>query len=607
MQNCYFCQNKNMISMGINERLKALRSEMSKNGIDGYIIPSSDPHQSEYVADHFKEREWISGFTGSAGTVVVLKDHAGLWTDSRYFMQAENELKNSEFVLHKILDRANEGINEFLLENLKAGSKVGCNGKLFSIFQIKEIDKLLSLKSIELITNIDLIVPLWNTRPQVPSNPVIDHLIKYTGKSREMKMQIVRNKMEELHVDEYLIPLLDSVAWITNLRGDDIAFNPVFYSFGVLRKNDFLLFCNKNKFTSKMVKELKSANVVLKDYDEIYTYLSNLEKSKRIYTDTSACNFHLNSMINGEIIEGEDIISKLKTIKNRTEIRNIKTAHINDGVALIKFFIWLEEELDKRQISEYEAGEKIAFFRAKNKEYKSESFEPIVGFKENGAIVHYSATKEKTSMISKDGILLVDSGGQYLDGTTDITRTICLGKPNIIAKRHYTAVLKGHLALKNLIFPEKTNGYQIDTLARQYLWRQGLNFYHGTGHGVGFYLNVHEGPQGITNSLVARAKVPLAEGMITSNEPGYYWEGNYGIRIENLILTKKAFTSEHGLFLTHEDVTLYPYESKLIDKKMLTIEEINQINEYHSMVYTSLERKLKNKEKTWLRSKCKKI
>ncbi|MEZ4908255.1 MAG: aminopeptidase P family protein [Saprospiraceae bacterium] len=593
--------------MLINDKLKLLRSKMVENSIDAYLIPSSDPHQSEYVADHFKSREWISGFTGSAGTVVVFKDFAGMWTDSRYFIQAENEFKDSEFQLMKIIDRSNPGIIDFILSKLPEGSTLGCDGNVFALEEIIDLQEKISQKKLSLNTNLDFIGELWKDRPSLPGTIIFDHFIKYAGKSREEKMNEVRNIMAENNINEYLIPALDSIAWILNLRGDDIAFNPVFYSFGILREKDFLLFIDEKKIDEKLKAELSQASVIINEYSEIYNYLSKTKTDDTLYVDSALCNFNLYNSISCKIKTGVDYVSELKAIKNNTEIDNLKQAHVQDGVSLVKFFRWLEQELKTRTVSEFEAGEQLANFRSMHSGYISESFEPIVGFGKNGAIVHYSASENECSDITDNGMLLVDSGGQYLNGTTDITRTIYFGNPDDIEKSDYTAVLKGHLAVKKLIFPEGINGFQIDVFARQYLWDRGLNFYHGTGHGVGFFLNVHEGPQGITNSLVARAKVPIKVGMLTSNEPGYYKEGHYGIRIENLILAVSAMETEHGKFIKHEDVTLFPYETKLINFSMLERCEVQQINEYHAKVYDSLSPFLDDDEKNWLEDKCRKI
>ncbi len=590
--------------MTINEKIRLLRRELEKNGIDAYIIPSSDAHLSEYVADHFKAREWISGFTGSAGTVVISKDHAGLWTDSRYFLQAEEELKGSEFVLHKVIDRSYPNYLKYIADNFPKGTVVACDGKVFSFGQIKNIKKTLQEKEIELRTDLDIISKLWTDRPQLPQNKIFELDVKYAGKTRKEKFEEVRKKMKDNKTSQYLISALDSLAWILNLRGSDIDYNPVFLSFGVLRDDDFLLFIEEDKITENLKTVLKKDNIIIRPYSDIYPYLKSLYKNIRIYVNPDTCNYNLFSSISAEIISGDDIVGELKTIKNPVEIKNLKKAHIIDGVALTKFYIWLEKTLTKRTISEYEAAEKIAYFRSQNEEYISESFGAIVGYKSNGAIIHYSPGKNSSAQIKPEGMLLIDSGGQYLCGTTDITRTTCFGKPSQEEKTNFTLVLKGHIAVATLKIPEGTNGYQIDTFARQYLWEYGVNFYHGTGHGVGFFLNVHEGPQGISSALVKRTKVPLKPGMLTSNEPGYYKDGHYGIRIENLILTVDDKETEYGKFYRQETVTMFPLDIKLIDRSILTKTEVQWINDYQNEVYDKLSPYLGDKEKEWLRKKC---
>ena len=592
--------------MKIDDKLVLLRQEMKNNGIDVYIIPSSDPHQSEYVADHFKSREWISGFTGSAGTVVVSQDHAGLWTDSRYFLQAEEELKDSEFVLHKVIDRSYPNFLKYITDTFPRNTVVACDGNVFSYSQIKSYIKSLDEKGILLKTDSDLITPLWENRPPLPSGKLLDHHIKYCGISREEKFNHIRAIMDENNVDEYLIPALDAIAWILNARGKDIDFNPVFYSFGVLRKNDFLLFIDKNKIDGKLLKDFDSANISIMSYGDIYDYLKNINENSSIYLNSGLSNYNLYNSINASIVDDKDIITELKSIKNDVEISNIKKAHIVDGVALTKFYIWLENELKTRGVTEYEAVEKIAYFRSLDEDYYSESFGAIVGYKSNGAIIHYSPSKEQCSDIKPEGMLLIDSGGQYLTGTTDITRTTYFGTPSDEEKRNFTLVLKGHIAVESLVFPKGTNGYQIDSFARQYIWQYGLNYFHGTGHGVGFFLNVHEGPQGITSALGDRATTPIEPGMITSNEPGYYKDGHYGIRIENLILTIKSKETEFGEFYANESVTMFPYDYKLIDINLLTQDEIEWLNRYHSKVYSNLSPHLNDEEKKWLKEKCKK-
>lgn len=593
--------------MTIDEKINKLRKELEKNRVDAYIIPSSDAHLSEYVADHFKAREWISGFTGSAGTVVVSKNHAGLWTDSRYFLQAEEELKGSEFILHKVIDRSYPNYLKYIADHFPKGSVIACDGKVFSYGQIINIKKTLDEKGIKLRTDLDLIQELWTDRPSLPQNKIFELDVKYTGKSRKEKFDEVRKIFKETGSSQYLISALDSIAWILNLRGSDIDYNPVFLSFGILRNDDFLLFTEENKVSDELNNILGKDNIKIQPYARIYPYLESLDKNIKIYVNPDTCNYNLFSSISSEIVKGDDIVSDLKTIKNPVEIENLKRAHIIDGIALTKFYIWLENTLQNKSVSEYEAAQKLAYFRSQNEEYVSESFGAIVGYKSNGAIIHYSPDEKKCDQIKPEGMLLIDSGGQYLCGTTDITRTTYFGNPSQEEKRNFTLVLKGHIAVAILKFPDGTNGYQIDTFARQFLWEDGLNYYHGTGHGVGFFLNVHEGPQGISSALANRSKVALKPGMLTSNEPGYYKDGHYGIRIENLILAVENGETEYGKFYKHQTVTMFPLDTKLIDQTILTKSEVQWINDYQNEVYDKLSPYLNDNEKEWLREKCENI
>ncbi len=593
--------------MNIDQRILSVRKLMTQEGIDAYVIPSSDPHQSEYVCEHWKSREWISGFTGSAGTVVIFKDKSGLWTDSRYFIQAEAELSGSEVKLHKVIDRSYVNYVKYLSENLNSGATVGVDGRVFSFGQITSFKKILEEKGITLKTGFDFVTKTWTDREPLPKKEIFALEENLVGKSISEKFSEVRALMDANGAEHYLIAALDCIAWILNLRGSDIDFNPVFYSYGILSKDGFKLFIDGEKIDTSLREELGKSGISILDYGDIYKYLSDINPNESIYVDVNTCNYNLYDSINCNIVKGEDFVANLKTIKNPTEIENLKYAHEVDGAALVRFYMWLEDELKSRTVSEYEAGEKLAYFRAQNKGYISESFSPIVGYKSNGAIVHYSASKDSCKDIKPEGMLLVDSGGQYKFGTTDITRTTFFGEPGENEKRDFTLVLKGHIAVDLLKYPKGTNGYQIDTFARQYLWQYGLNFYHGTGHGVGFFLNVHEGPQGISSALAGRTKIPIMPGMLNSNEPGYYKEGYYGIRIENLILTVEDRETEYGQFFRHETVTLFPIDTKLVDNSMLTIEEKNWLNNYHSEVYKKLSKHLNDGEKKWLKNKCEAI
>ncbi|MFK7807683.1 MAG: aminopeptidase P family protein [Saprospiraceae bacterium] len=592
--------------MTINQRISLLRKLMKSHGLNAYIIGSSDPHQSEYVADRWKSREWISGFSGSAGTAIITMDHAGIWTDSRYFIQAEEELKDSEVELHKQkVPHAPEHL-QWLSENLKPMETAGCDGMLFSIAQISALQKALAKNNIKLDHNVDLIQEANTDRPELPDNPIFDHPVKYAGTSRVEKIKKVISQMPS-SADFHLITTLDDIAWTLNLRSSDVESNPVFISYLIVGRQMSYLFVDDQKLPTKLKEILKADGITIKPYDAIPSFLSDLPKGKNILIDQNKTSMSLYKAISEkQIVFGPTIPIKLKAIKSEAEVNHIRQAMVKDGVALTKLYRWLDKTLEERSVPEAEVAKQLAEFRSQNEGYFGESFGAIVGYKGNGAIVHYSPKEGNCAQIKKEGILLLDSGGQYVDGTTDITRTTFWGTPTETQKRDYTLVLKGCIALTNIVFPEGTKGIQLDTLARQFLWNEGLNYGHGTGHGVGYFLNVHEGPQSISAS-VGRGKVAMEAGMITSNEPGFYKPGAYGIRIENLILTEVAMKNEFGRFLKSSTLTLFPIATNLIAEDLLTEGEKEWLNNYHQEVFDQLSPKLNEEEKEWLKEKCRAI
>ena len=586
----------------ISTRLSAIRKLMKEHKVDAYIISSSDPHQSEYLADHWKQRIWISGFTGSAGTVVITHDHAGLWTDSRYFIQAESQLADCEVVLHKLTVPHTPQHISWMADNLMDGSTVACDGALFSINQVRSLAKHLSHKNITLNTDLDLISSIWQDRPGLPLDEIVEHDLFYAGKSRTEKLTSVRSAMKKYDADHYLIATLDDIAWLFNLRGSDIECNPVFIAYALVGHDVAFLYVNEAKIGDEIKAKLREEGVILRPYTSLVKTLKGLESSVLVHR--SSTNIQLYNALNADlIIHAENLVEKIKSVKNDKEVEHIKNAMIKDGVALTKLFRWLEETLEERSVKETEVAKVLAGFRSEQKGYCCESFPAIVGYKGNGAIVHYRAEEETCAEIQKEGILLLDSGGQYQDGTTDITRTVALGTPTDEQKRHFTLVLKGYIALDRAYFPKGTKGVQLDILARQHLWRAGLNYGHGTGHGVGFFLDVHEGPQGFSPNALSRGSVPFEAGMLTSNEPGYYLSGEYGIRIENLILCQEA---KEG-FLCFEAVTLFPIDTQLIQTDLMTKEEITWLNDYHSKVYEKLSPSLNIEEQKWLEIRCRAV
>ncbi len=595
------------MNVPIDNRIEALRVEMQKHHIDAYVIPSSDAHQSEYVNDHWKSREWVSGFTGSAGLVIITQNHAGLWTDSRYFLQAETELANSQMVLHKQgVPHAPEH-NAWLRDTLPKGSKVGLDGKLFSIGQIQIMQRVLNSKDLQIVTDLDLIQSVWKDRPALPNNKIFEHKVKYTGQNRKTKLTAIRKAMKAQGVAYHLVTTLDDIAWTFNIRCDDIDFNPLAIAYAVIGLENAYLFINPAKVPSKIATKFKTEGITVYSYNYIGKFLLSLPKNELILINPATISVCLADLLtSGQIKKGQTISTYLKAIKNPTEIKHIRQAMTKDGVALLRMYLWLQAQLDKRTVSEFELGQKLANFRSQQGLYHGESFAAIVGYQGNGAIVHYRPMPETSANIKKKGILLLDSGGQYEDGTTDITRTFALGKPTKEQKRNFTLVLKGHIAIARMVFPKGTKGVQLDAFARQPLWQYRLNYGHGTGHGVGFFLNVHEPPQGFATS-VARGSMPFAPGMVTSNEPGFYKNGAYGIRIENLILCVEDEINEFGTFYRFEDLTLFPIDKQLIDSKLLTKHEIDWLNNYHQKVFNSLAPLLEKSEVQWLKAQCSKL
>lgn len=591
--------------MNTTEKLARLRNVMRQNNIDAVIIPSSDPHQSEYLAAHWQERTWISGFTGSAGLVVVTKDHAGLWTDSRYFLQAEIELKNTGFVLHKMYNQFASPHVDFILENLPADSTVCVNGFMVSKSALDGMKKSFVEKRINITHRLDLISEIWIDRPPL-SDAKIEYLDeKFAGLNIAGKLAKIREIMQQNGVGNHLITTLDDIAWTFNIRGKDVDYNPVAIGYAVIGMTNGHFFTNPSKLSSAVLKQFEKHQIKVHDYEKMIAFLNNLDVNSTILVDPNLCNQALYEAINCKIELGTCIPKTLKAIKNDTEINHIRAVMKKDGAALAHTFNWLEQTLlDGKSVTEVEVAQKLAENRAKQKYYQGESFGAIVGYKENGAIIHYHPEPSTCKKIKPEGILLVDSGGQYSDGTTDVTRTFALNTPTDYQKKVYTLVLKGMIALSKAKFPEGTSGAQLDTYARQFLWAEGLNYGHGTGHGVGFYLNVHEPPQGFAPVHSERGRTAHLPGMLTSNEPGYYLEGEFGMRIENLILTKK---SDFSGFLEFETVTLYPFDHNLIQKSLLTREEINWINDYHKTVYAGVAPYLKGDLKAWFKLKCKKI
>ena len=587
--------------MHTSDRLVDLRNKMSELGVDACIIPSGDPHLSEYPSEHWKVREWISGFTGSAGTIVVTMEEAGLWTDSRYYLQAEEELDLHCMQLFRDGEKGVPSITEWLCEVLMPGSRVAINGQTVSVSFLRKLTRELRSSQIRVDANLSLAEDSWENRPALPENTVYLHDDKLAGASRTEKLDLVRKLMKRDGVSHYITGALDEIAWLLNMRGNDVAFNPVFHAFMIVEHSFVKLFINPHKLTAQIARKLDADDIRVSLYENFESHVREIPDEATVMLDPDRINSTVYAILSPKTnkIEGLSYIAALKARKNETEIANIKQTLVNDGVAMVKFLKWIEDNVPGGKVSEISAAARLKAFRAEQPGFVGESFRTISGYAGHGAIVHYSVSTESDVQLKPEGLYLVDSGGQYHTGTTDITRTVALGPFPEQARRDYTLVLKGHISLARAIVPHGTRGVQLDVYARQAMWREGLNYGHGTGHGIGYFLNVHEGPQSIRpdNSVV------IEPGMVCSNEPGLYRTGHYGIRIENLILAKVSKETEFGTYLEFETMTLCPIDKTLIDKTMLTEEEINWLNNYHRQVYDSLAPKLDEEHLNWLKEK----
>lgn len=589
----------------VKQRIDALRGLFDNEGIDAFIIPSTDPHLSEYVAPHWQSREWISGFTGSAGTVVVTREKAGLWTDSRYFLQAAQQLEGSDIDLYKEMLPETPSIPDFLSKNLKAGQTVGIDGKVFSVDEAKLLQEKLEKNGITVKSIPDPIEKIWSDRPAIPEAPAYIYETKYAGKSVPEKLVAIRKEMKQKGAEALLISTLDEIAWTLNIRGNDVHCNPVVVSYLLIEGKEVHFFIHPQKVTGELSAYLKEMGVSIHSYEDIEYFLGNLT-ANNILLNPIKTNYAIFSAIcpDCQIIEGVSPIALLKAIRNEQEITGIHSALQRDGVALVKFLKWLEEVVPTGKETEISISKKLREFRAAQPLFMDESFDTIAGYNEHGAIVHYEATPETDVHLQPKGFLLLDSGAQYLDGTTDITRTIALGELSEEEKTDYTLILKGHIDLAMAVFPVGTRGAQLDVLARMPIWKHHMNFLHGTGHGVGHFLSVHEGPQSIRMN---ENPISLQPGMVTSNEPGVYKAGSHGVRTENLVLTVPAGEGMFGNYLKFETITLCPICKKGIIKELLSEEEINWLNDYHQHVYEKLSPDLNKEEQEWLKEACSKI
>ena len=587
--------------MTVNQRLEALREIMKREHLSAFIFPSTDPHQGEYVPDHWKGREFISGFNGSAGTAVVTLTSAALWTDSRYFIAAEEQLKGTEYKLMKLKVEGTPTIAEWIGKECGAGAEVAVDGMVNSVSFVKGlITDLRQQGGITLRTNLDPLAQIWVNRPIIPENTVEIYPLKYAGESSRDKITRIRKALRDVHADGMLMSALDDIAWTLNLRGTDVHCNPVFVSYLLISSKDVTLYINKVKLTPEVEDYLKAEEIRIAPYEDVKKGLKDYFEYN-ILLDPDEVNYTLYKQVTREIIETESPVKRMKTIKTPTEIAGFKSAMLKDGIAMVKFLKWLRPAVEASGQTEISVDQKLTSFRAEQPLYRDISFDTIAGYQSHGAVVHYEATPETDVPLKPEGFLLLDSGAQYLDGTTDITRTIALGPLTEEQKKVYTLVLKGHIQIELCKFPSGTSGTQIDILAREALWREGLNYLHGTGHGVGTYLNVHEGPHQIRMEW---KPAPLVTGMTVTDEPGVYLESKFGVRIENTLLVTPYKKTDFGQFLQFESLTLCPIDKSPIIKEMLSQEEIDWLNEYHKRVFDTLSPHLNDEEVAWLREAC---
>lgn len=579
-----------------SSRIDEVRRLMSENNIDAAIIIHTDPHHSEYLAPHWQVRSWLSGFTGSAGNLVITRDEALLWTDSRYFLQAGQQLQGSGISLMKDGLPATPSINDFLLSKLHSGDTIGVDGMLVTVDEAKEMAATFATKNI----NVKQFDPaqIWTDRPAIPDNPAYLHDEKYSGEPTSCRMRRVLDNVANAGADASVICALDEIAWILNLRGSDVMCSPVLTSFLFLSEHGSTLFVEKNKISARVAAYLTQNGIDIRPYTDILAFLTALPVTEKVLFNPATTAKIIADSIGEKGIAATSPVAIIKACKNDTQISNLRNALKRDSVALINLMMEIERRLrDGESLTEIDIERLATRFRSEQPLYVENSFVTIAGYREHGAIVHYTANEESNATILPEGLLLIDSGAQYLDGTTDITRTITLGNTTPEERRDFTLVMKGHIALARAIFPEGTVGAQLDALARQFLWADGKSYLHGTGHGIGFFLNVHEGPQSIRLNYVP---TPLLPGMVTSNEPGIYIENRYGIRCENLVLTVPHLENEFGRFFRFETLTLFPFDLRLFDTSIMTDEEIQWVNNYHARCRKEILPLLNDNQAAWL-------
>ena len=595
----------------IKQRIENIRDLMKEKNIYAYIVPSSDYHQSEYVGDYFKSREFMSGFTGSAGTLIISMDEAGLWTDGRYFIQAENELKDSGIKLFKMGEEGVPTIEEYLLEKLPKNSTLGFDGRVMSVKEGQSLANKLAIKGINIEYKYDLVNDIWEDRCSLPTEKAFLLGTEYSGESFSDKLSRIRAVMKEKKATTHILASLDDIAWLFNIRGRDVKSNPVVLSYAVISIDSVYLFIDKNKIGEDIRAELSKENVQIKGYEEVYEFIKNIDENEVVLIDTSKVNYAIYNNIpsNVQKIEERNPSILFKSIKNEIELKNIRNSHIKDGVAFTKFMYWLKNNIGKIEITEISATQKLEEFRREQDKFIEPSFSTIAAYKDHAAMMHYSATEESNYKLEPRDLFLVDSGGQYFDGTTDITRTIALGTIPENVRKDFTNVVRGMIRLSKAKFLYGCRGYNLDILARGPLWEEGVDYKCGTGHGIGFVLNVHEGPNGFRWKV--REDIDdtciLEEGMVTTNEPGVYVENSHGIRIENEIVVRKAEKNEYGQFMDFEVITFAPIDLDAIDESLILKDEKVYLNNYHKQVYDKISPYLNEEEKQWLKTYTREI
>ncbi|PCI29447.1 MAG: peptidase M24 [SAR324 cluster bacterium] len=583
----------------IAEKIEALRASMAQNGISAYIIPSSDPHSSEYVAEHWQGRSWISGFTGSAGTIVVTKQEAGLWTDFRYFIQAENELEGTGIQLFKEGTPDVPSFSAWLLEVLEVEDTLAFDGKVMTLAATRNLEKALEGKQIKIMGERDLLEDVWSDRPSKPTDEIFLHDVLYAGQTTQEKLTEVRQLMIGKNVDAHLITSLDDVAWLFNIRGTDVLHCPVAVAYALITQEQAFFFIEAEKVPQPVREKLEKDGIILRSYQQVEQGLQELSEKSSLLINPNLINANLYGAIPGHIrvLEGKQLTTRLKAIKNSVEVEQFQVCMKRDGAAMVRFMMWLDEQVPTGKVTELSAADQLEQFRRQGEGFISLSFTTIPGYKEHGAIVHYASSPETDVTIGQESFFLVDSGGQYLDGTTDITRTFNFGTLTEEERRDYTLVLKGNIRLAKSRFKRGTCGFQLDVLARESMWEWGIDYGHGTGHGVGFCLNVHEGPHSISQKPV---DTPLEPGMLVTDEPGIYRAGKHGIRIENILLVTKDYKTEFGEFYRFEPMTSAPINTKPLMKELMTADEIAWLNAYHEKVCNELSPLLTEAECRWL-------